>query len=465
MTGNKDLMSEIIIYKGSTITFGDNFKDHGIKHELSAARSPQQNSVAERRNRTLKEAARTMLTESGISQRFWADAVNTACYTQNRSMLNKNHEKTPHEIWTGKQPEVGYFRIFGYSAVRKAYRAYNQRTLTVEESIHIVFDESSIFHDNTNSSIHDLINNLDSTNLEASSEDEVDLRRTVGSISKENPTAQEQTQQVNEPEDNQQPQNIEGTLEQEEEIIQSTEINSYGPCLQWKKDHPLELVIGLQVKQSENGIFINQVKYTRDMLKKFGMENCSPASTPMSSSIKLNKDEWGISVDTKMYRGLIDSSLNLVGYSDADYAGCKVDTKSTSGSCQFLGERLISWLSKKQTSITTSITEAEYLAVGNCCAQMLWIQRQLKDYGIPAIESPIFCDNTSAIAITYNPAMHSRTKHIDIRHHFIRVHVMKKEIRLEYVHTDKQTADIFTKPLPEAKFSHFRNMLGLIDIS
>ncbi|XP_075504538.1 uncharacterized protein LOC142541977 [Primulina tabacum] len=119
MTGNKVLLSEIVNYRGPTITFGDNSKgkvvgkDHGIKHELSAAISPQQNGVDERRIRTLKEASRTMLAESSISQRFWAEAINTACYTQNRSMINKNHEKTPYEIWTGKQPEVGYFRIFG----------------------------------------------------------------------------------------------------------------------------------------------------------------------------------------------------------------------------------------------------------------------------------------------------------------------------------------------------------------
>ncbi|XP_075473989.1 secreted RxLR effector protein 161-like [Primulina tabacum] len=149
-----------------------------------------------------------------------------------------------------------------------------------------------------------------------------------------------------------------------------------------------------------------------------------------------------------------DSSLNLVGYSDADYDGYKVDRKSTSCSCQFLGKRLISWLSKKQTSIATSTTEVEYLAAGSCCAQMLWIQQQLKDYGIQATESPIFCDNTSAIAITYNPVMHSRTKYIDIRHHFIREHVMKKEIRLEYVHTDQQTEDIFKK--------HYQRLSSLI---
>ncbi|XP_075483738.1 uncharacterized protein LOC142523890 [Primulina tabacum] len=250
-------------------------EDHGIKHELSAARSPQQNGVAERRNRTLKEAARTMLAESGISQRFWAEAINTACYTQNRSMINKNHEKTPYEVWTGKLLEVGYFRIFGckcfihingkthltafdvkaengiflgYSAVSKAYRLYNQKTLTVEESIHVVFDESSICYDNSNSSMHDLINNFEAANLEASNDDdEIDLRRTGETISKENPTGQEQNQQTNEPENNYQPQNIqmeEEAPEQENDINQPTEPNPYRPCLRWNKDHPLELVIG-----------------------------------------------------------------------------------------------------------------------------------------------------------------------------------------------------------------------------
>ncbi|XP_075494767.1 uncharacterized protein LOC142532334 [Primulina tabacum] len=207
-------------------------EDHGIKHEMSAARSPQKNGVAERRNRTLKEASRTMLAESSISQRFWAEAINTACYTQNRSMINKNHENTPYDIWTGKKPEVGYFRIFGckcfihingktqltafdvkadndvflgYSVVSRAYQVYNQRTLTVEESIHIVFDESSICHDNKGSNIHDLINKLDSTNLEDSSDDNIDLRKTGEHILEQDPTVQEQTQQMNEPEDNYQP--------------------------------------------------------------------------------------------------------------------------------------------------------------------------------------------------------------------------------------------------------------------
>ncbi|XP_073294570.1 secreted RxLR effector protein 161-like [Primulina huaijiensis] len=239
----------------------------------------------------------------------------------------------------------------------------------------------------------------------------------------------------------------------------------------------------------------------------------------MSSSTKLDKDESGIPIEVTQYRGLIssllyltasrpdilfdvcicsrfqsnpkqshyiaakrilkylkgtqnvglwypnDSSFNLIGYSDADYAGCKLDRKSTSGFCQFFGDRLISWFSKKQTSIATSTAEVEYLAAGSCCSQILWMQQLLKDYGIQASESPIFCDNTSAIAITQNPVLHSRTNHIDIRHHFIRDHVQKKDIRLEYVSTDQQAVYIFTKPLPENNFSYFQNILGLIDLT
>lgn len=120
------------------------------------------------------------------------------------------------------------------------------------------------------------------------------------------------------------------------------------------------------------------------------------------------------------------SGLNLVGYSDADFAGSLLDRKSTSGTCQFLGSRLISWISKKQNSIATSTTEVEYIVAGCCASQILWIQ-QLRDYELNELKTPIFCDNTSAIAITQNPKFHARTKHIDIRHHFIRDHVDKRQ--------------------------------------
>jgi hypothetical protein len=130
-----------------------------------------------------------------------------------------------------------------------------------------------------------------------------------------------------------------------------------------------------------------------------------------------------------------DVQFKLIGYSDSDYAGCKVDRKSTSGCCQFLGMSLVSWSSKKQNSVALSTAEAEYISVGNCCAQILWMKQTLLDYGISFKNVPLMCDNESAIKLATNPVQHSRTKHIDIKHHFLRDHVEKKRyLRLFYRH-------------------------------
>ena len=159
------------------------------------------------------------------------------------------------------------------------------------------------------------------------------------------------------------------------------------------------------------------------------------------------------------------SSFNLVGYSDSNYAGDKVDIKSTSGKCQFLGRYLVSWSSKKQNSVSLSTVEAEYIAARSCCAQLLWMTQTLKDYGIHVRKVPLLCDNESAIKIAYNHVQHSRTKHIQVRHHFIRDHVAKGDIDLKHVRTDKQIADIFTKPLDEKVFCHLSSELNIIDAS
>jgi hypothetical protein len=119
------------------------------------------------------------------------------------------------------------------------------------------------------------------------------------------------------------------------------------------------------------------------------------------------------------------SHFDLISYSDVDYARCKVDRKSTSGPCQFLGSSLVSWSSKKQNSVALSTAKEEYLTAGSCCAQLLWMQQTLKDYGYTMNQIPLLCDNESAIKIAYNPCEHSRTKHIDIRHNFWRDHAIK----------------------------------------
>ncbi|GKE97293.1 hypothetical protein Tco_0020644, partial [Tanacetum coccineum] len=121
-------------------------------------------------------------------------------------------------------------------------------------------------------------------------------------------------------------------------------------------------------------------------------------------------------------------SRYLEAYADSDYAGASLDRKSTIGGCQFLGSRLISWQCKKQTMMANSTTEAEYVAASNCCGQVLWIQNQLLDYGYNFMNTKIFIDNKSTIYIVKNPVFHTKTKHIEIRHHFIRDSNKKKLI-------------------------------------
>ena len=124
---------------------------------------------------------------------------------------------------------------------------------------------------------------------------------------------------------------------------------------------------------------------------------------------------------------------------------------------------LVSQASKKQTCVSLSSTEAEYIAAASCCAQVLWLKNQLRDLGLEFPEAPILCDNTSTISLAMNPVQHTRTKHIDVRHHFIRDHVQKKDVKVQFVPTQQQLADIFTKPLGTDQFIFIRGDLGMVN--
>ncbi|GJZ63858.1 retrovirus-related pol polyprotein from transposon TNT 1-94 [Tanacetum coccineum] len=156
--------------------------------------------------------------------------------------------------------------------------------------------------------------------------------------------------------------------------------------------------------------------------------------------------------------------FNLKAYSDSDYAGCNLYQKSTSGGCQILGGKLVCWSAKRQNSVAMSSAEVEYVAAVGCCAQVLWMKIQLADYDILYDKVPIFCDNKSIIAISNNPVLHSRTKHIDIRYHFIRDYILKGDIELHFVPTNLQLVDIFTKPLAEPSFTRLVAELGMLNI-
>ncbi|KAI3669642.1 hypothetical protein L6452_40952 [Arctium lappa] len=759
------------------------FENKGISHNFSSVRTPQQNGVAERRNRTIIEAARSMLSDSHLPTQFWAEAVNTACFTQNRSLIIKRFGKTAYELFVGRKPSISFLHIFGcqcfilnnrdqlgkfdpkaddgiflgYSSISKAYRVFNKRRQTVEETIHVTFDETRSAnskpiadneelnawmlshyretepffsnHQHSDPPVADDDPNIIHPTAESTSWVSAEPLNTLlpSNLPSSENLSSESTQQLiaDEPQ---------SSLSINIQIVDPTsELSNNAPAQRWTKDHPIDQILGdpdagiqtrrssgniclfvnflsliepkktddalrdpnwvsamqeeltefsrnkvwnliprpsdktvigtkwvfrnkldehgtvtrnkarlvaqgyrqeegidydetfapvarleairlflayavykdfivyqmdvksaflngklneevyveqppgfydpkhpnyvykldkalyglkqaprawydtlssflisenfergkidntlffkkikghiilvqiyvddiifgstnpslctrfaermkkeykmsmmgeltyflgLQIKQSDKGTFINQGKYVKDMLKKFDLNQASVMKTPMAPPLTLNKDPSGKPVNVTAYRGMIgsllyltasrpdimystclcaryqsepkeshliavkrifrylkgtpnlglwypkDSGFDLTGYSDSDFAGCKLDRKSTTGGCQLLGGKLLSKI-------------------------------------------PIYCDSTSAIAIANNPVLHSKTKHIDIRYHFIRDHVMNGDIELHFIPTDFQLADIFTKPLDETRFNFLISELGMLNL-
>nr|GEU35362.1 retrovirus-related Pol polyprotein from transposon TNT 1-94 [Tanacetum cinerariifolium] len=195
-------------------------------------------------------------------------------------------------------------------------------------------------------------------------------------------------------------------------------------CLKFKMSMmgKISFFLGLQISQSPRGIFINQSKYDLESLKKYGFKSCDLVDTPMVEKSKLDEDKEGKAVDPSHYR-------------DADHAGCQDTRRSTSGSLQFLGERLISWSSKRQKSTAISSTKAEYIALSGCCAQILWMRSILTDYGLGFNKIPII--------------------------HFIKEQVENGVIELYFVNTEYQLADLFTKALGRDRIEFLINKLGM----
>ncbi|GJZ61177.1 retrovirus-related pol polyprotein from transposon TNT 1-94 [Tanacetum coccineum] len=226
----------------------------------------------------------------------------------------------------------------------------------------------------------------------------------------------------------------------------------------------LSFFLGLQISQSPRGIFLNQSKYARESIKKYGMKTYEPADTPMMEKSKLDKDPQRKAVDPTRYRGMIgtlmyltasrpdlvfccvhvcpypkDACIALTAFANADHAGCQDTRKNTSKSMQLLGDRLVSGSSKKQNSTAISSTEAEYIALSECCAQILWMRYQLTDYGLVFNKIPL--------------------------HHFIKEQVENEVVELYFVKTEYQLADIFTKPLVRERLEFLIKKLRMQSMS
>jgi hypothetical protein len=155
--------------------------------------------------------------------------------------------------------------------------------------------------------------------------------------------------------------------------------------------------------------------------------------------------------------------LSLIAYIDAYWAGCIDDRQNTSGVVFYLGECLVSWLRKKQSSVFLCTAEAEYIVVVGCCTWVLWMKQDLTDIEVEYDDLiPIYCNNKSAISISKNLVMHSKTKYILIKYHFLREHVAEKNIRVEYVGTKEKVENIFAKPLPREAFEYLHQRLRVI---
>nr|GFB15593.1 hypothetical protein [Tanacetum cinerariifolium] len=206
----------------------------------------------------------------------------------------------------------------------------------------------------------------------------------------------------------------------------------------------------------------------KEEVYKFGMDSCDSVETPMVDRLKLDKDPSGIPVDQTRFCSMVGSLMYLTASrSDLVFAVCmcaRYQAKPTKKYLEAL-RWVFCWSSKKQKSNTISTTEAEYIAMSGCCAQILWIRSQLIDYRLDFNKIPLYCDNRSAIALCYNNVQHSRSKHIDIRHHFIREQVERGVVELYFVTTNYQLADIFTKALPRQRFKFILSRLGMKNMS
>ncbi|XP_060668454.1 uncharacterized mitochondrial protein AtMg00810-like [Ziziphus jujuba] len=280
----------------------------------------------------------------------------------------------------------------------------------------------------------------------------------------------------------------------------------------------LTYFLGLEVHHSDRGIFVNQHKYTHDLIALAGLENSTPMDTPLEVNVKYSQTDGDLLPDPTIYRRLVGSliyltitrpdisyavnlmsqfmhqprhlhlaavkriiryligtpsrgifykahsSLILQAYSDADWAGCPDTRRSTTGWCMYLGDALISWKCQKQRKLSKSSTESEYRAMSSACSEIVWLRRLLSELVFPQADpTPLYADNMSAIRITVNPVLHEKTKHIEVDCHYIRNAYVDNIITVPYVSTKFQIADILTKALTKIRHQFLVGKLMLLD--
>nr|GEZ06246.1 hypothetical protein [Tanacetum cinerariifolium] len=428
--------------------------------------TPQQNGVVERRNRTLVEAARTMLTFVNLPLFLWAEAIATACFTQNRSIIRKRFDKTPYELMNKRIPNIKFFRVFGCRCyLLNDYEDVGKLKSKGDIRVFVGYSKDSAALEFTTNELESSSSSLNNDVQQSSDEVGVPSSNTQSISNNMVPN-------VNEPSTSHNVFNecledayfdAPEALKDESSLVirNKARLVAVGYSQQEGTDYdetfaPTAFLIGILKEEVYVGQPLGFVSkqypdhvYALDKAL-YGLKQAPRAwslmyvtssrpdimfATCMCARYQENPNEHYVSAVKRIFRylkGTInlglwypkDSGFDLTAYLNEDHAGCHLDQK----------------------------TESEYVAVSSFCAQVSWMRTLLADYGFFYDKVPIYCDSKSAIVISCNPVQHTRTKHIDVRYHFIKDHVEKGTIELYFVGTEYQLADLFTKSLPEARF-------------
>ena len=405
--------------------FKEYLEAEGVRHELTIPKTPEQNGVAERMNRTLVEAVRSMLIGAKLPKKFWAESLSTAVYLRNRSPSKAVVDMTPFEAWNDYKPDVSHLRVFGctvyahiekderfkldskarkcillgYGAETKGYRLYDVEKERVIHSRNVVFDESKL-----------------------------------GIAEMEQKEPEKRLVELEKPD----PEEDDGDKEEENEL------NS-------EKDNDAEKESIVRRPQRER----RRPDYYGDWINSVEMIDKDPTTVSDALSSP-EKQEWKTAMDKEMQSIRENDVWDLVELPKQRKAiGCKI------------GGTIVSWRSKKQSCVALSTAEAEYMALSSAAQVAVWLRELCKDLN-SELTNPtvIFENNQATIKMAKNPQYHGRSKHISIKYHFIREQVSSNLIELRYCRTDNMIADIlFTKGLSTTKFIKLGDMAGIKDLS